>query len=59
MCTICKGTFHPAAYDFHHLDPKEKDFNIALNLNYEECLEELKKCILICSNCHRELHATP
>lgn len=59
ICTICKGIFHPAAYDFHHLNPKEKDFNIALNLNYEDCLEELKKCILVCSNCHRELHATP
>jgi hypothetical protein len=46
-------------FDFHHQDPSEKDFDIgsALNKRWEETKEELKKCILLCSNCHRLEHS--
>jgi len=46
-------------FKFHHLDPKEKDFNPSRLKKYSfddrvKC--ELDKCILVCSNCHREIH---
>lgn len=45
------------ALDFHHLDPDKKDFTISNgNFKLKEAIEESKKCILICANCHRELH---
>lgn len=47
-------------YDFHHLDPSKKDFSIAKLLSgrtWAKIAEELKKCVMICSNCHRIRHA--
>jgi hypothetical protein len=57
-CSKCELTFHPAAYDFHHLDPNEKDFNPCnlLTCSIKRIKEELDKCVLLCSNCHRILH---
>lgn len=45
--------------DFHHTDPSEKEFNIGnlKNSGSKSMLEkEIKKCIVLCSNCHRDLH---
>src|SRR5260221_325425 len=45
--------------DFHHLDPKTKLFCIStasVRISTERILEEIKKCIVLCSNCHRKLH---
>ena len=44
--------------DFHHIDPKEKDFTIAesTRAKFETIKTELDKCIVLCSNCHREFH---
>jgi hypothetical protein len=51
---ICYRSLH-----FHHL--KDKKFNIAGALcrpkNISDMLEEIKKCILLCGNCHGELHS--
>lgn len=49
----CKRSLH-----FHHIDPTTKSINLAdVNLYKESILiEELKKCVLICANCHGELH---
>lgn len=45
------------ALEFHHLDPNKKDFTISNDhFKLDEAVEESKKCILICANCHRELH---
>jgi len=61
-CQICGYNKCLAALEFHHKDPKEKLFNVmdALwslkGVKKEQAYEEAKKCILICSNCHRELH---
>lgn len=45
------------ALEFHHLDPTQKDFTISNDhFKLEEAVKESKKCILICSNCHKELH---
>lgn len=46
------------AFDFHHKNPMEKDDTIK-NLwgkTWPVILKEIEKCILLCSNCHRELH---
>lgn len=59
-CTVCKNTYHHAAFDFHHLDPSKKKFSITdkiQNLSFEELIKETKKCILLCVNCHRIEHA--
>jgi len=44
--------------DFHHIDPSTKKYNISNNPNIkiETLQEELKKCICLCANCHREFH---
>lgn len=59
-CEICGYNKCIAALDFHHLDPKEKDFGIAQSSSYKNMnilKSEIDKCILVCANCHREIHA--
>jgi NMD protein affecting ribosome stability and mRNA decay len=57
-CEQC-GFNHPAALDFHHIDPSQKKFGISSNKhNKEEILDEIKKCKVLCSNCHRIKHAS-
>ena len=45
-------------FDFHHLDPDEKEFKPAalMSRHWDNIIEELDKCILLCSNCHRIEH---
>ena len=48
------------ALEFHHLDPSQKDFGISskgYTRSWDKVKEELDKCILVCSNCHREIHS--
>lgn len=58
-CQICGYDRCINALEFHHLNPDEKDFGIA-SKGYTRSLEtnkkEVDKCILVCSNCHREIH---
>ena len=47
----------PAAYDFHHNDPGEKDFGIGgKSWSYERLKTEADKCTLVCCRCHSEIH---
>lgn len=56
-CEICGYSKSLRALEFHHKDPSEKDFNISKFLKIDEkVLNELEKCMLVCSNCHAELH---
>jgi hypothetical protein len=57
-CEKCGYNKSIWAFDFHHLNPKEKDFTISayLVLGWDKIKLELNKCILLCANCHRELH---
>lgn len=58
-CEDCGGVFHPCVYDFHHLDPSEKEFNLGNILKRKDfsiVKKELDKCALLCSNCHRMRH---
>ena len=58
-CSICGYDRCINAFDFHHLDPQQKDFSISGNCNraWDKVKAELDKCIIVCSNCHREIHA--
>ena len=44
--------------DFHHKDPKEKDRAVSHfhGCSWDKILKEIKKCIVLCANCHREKH---
>ena len=58
-CADCKQTYPWGVYDLHHLDPSTKLFSISSGLrdySTETVLEESKKCVLLCSNCHRLRH---
>lgn len=59
-CCVCGYSKYYGALEFHHIDPTLKDFTIANSarkvLN-NKIKEELDKCILLCSNCHKEIHA--
>jgi DNA-binding CsgD family transcriptional regulator len=57
-CEKCGYNKCITALEFHHTDPKEKDFHISSNMNkaWDKVKKELDKCILVCSNCHREIH---
>ena len=59
-CAICGYNDCVDALDFHHTNPKDREFNVkvgSLNKNEELIVNELNKCILLCSNCHREIHS--
>lgn len=57
-CTKCGYKKCLAALEFHHLDPSKKDITPAkvLNRSWENIKKEIDKCILLCSNCHKEEH---
>ena len=65
ICSVCGYNKCISALEFHHLNPEEKDFNFSRKpiLNWEILKQELDKCILVCSNCHKEIeslkHTTP
>lgn len=57
-CQKCKGVFNLAAYDFHHIGKKEADpSHLIANASVEKIAQEIKKCVLLCANCHRTEHA--
>ncbi len=56
-CGIC-GYNKTEILQFHHVEPKEKTFTMSSSTNHtwEVFVEEAKKCILVCPNCHMEIH---
>ena len=55
-CKDCGGKFHHSVYDFHHLDPNEKDINPSAAFSRKNWKSEIDKCVLLCANCHRLRH---
>lgn len=59
-CSSCGYCKNIAALEFNHLDTSKKSFNIdsrkLSNTNESVLLNEVEKCNLLCSNCHREYH---
>ena len=57
-CQCCGYNRCIRALEFHHLDPSQKDFTISgKSKSFEMLKKEADKCILVCSNCHKEIHA--
>ena len=58
-CQCCGYNKYVGALEFHHINSEEKDFGISAKgytRSWERVKEELDKCILVCANCHREIH---
>lgn len=59
QCQICGYKKCNRALSFHHKDPSKKDFGLSaegLTRSWEKTKAELDKCILVCANCHMEIH---
>lgn len=60
-CQCCGYDKCHQALAFHHIDPSIKGMafgSIRANpKRWDSVVEELKKCILVCHNCHSEIHA--
>jgi Zn finger protein HypA/HybF involved in hydrogenase expression len=58
-CSICGYRRHLGALTFHHLDPSKKRFEIARGhtRSWDALVAEVRKCVVLCENCHREVHA--
>lgn len=56
----CGYSANLAALKFHHTEPTRKSFSLDLralsNRKWPKVLVEARKCILVCSNCHKEIH---
>ena len=58
-CMFCSYSKCIDALDFHHVDEDEKSFGLAkdgLTRSWKKIRKELDKCVMVCANCHRELH---
>ena len=59
-CCICGFDSFPQALQFHNVNPQEKSFGItdsnSVTKALEKQLEEMRKCVLVCANCHRGIH---
>lgn len=61
-CNKCGYNRCLDALCFHHLDASKKSFQVSTaiasgNKSHRQIMSEIKKCILICSNCHFESHS--
>lgn len=57
-CQVCGYNRCNEALEFHHLNPKEKDFSLSSQHKSIELLKkEADKCVLLCCRCHREVHS--
>ena len=57
-CCQCGYSKCMRALEFHHTNPQEKDFEFHNFKDYsmDKLRVEMKKCIVVCSNCHKEIH---
>lgn len=58
-CANCGYSRCIKALEFHHIDESKKDFGIShkgYTRSWERVKLELDKCIILCANCHREIH---
>ena len=58
-CALCGYKKSTRALGFHHLDPSTKEFGLShrgFTRSWEKTKVELDKCILLCANCHMEVH---
>lgn len=61
-CCICNFNTTYSALHFHHINAKAKKDMISKIIDYGdyyEILVELKKCVILCANCHAMYHTSP
>lgn len=59
-CVLCGYDRCPWALDLHHVDESRKEFGLSMDgmtRSWEKVRKEADKCVLVCANCHREVHA--
>jgi hypothetical protein len=58
-CSVCGYARCKHALEFHHVDGTHKDFIVSARwtISFEKLKNEIAKCVLLCANCHREVHA--
>jgi transposase len=59
-CALCGYDRHVGALEFHHLDPADKRFSLShmgTARSLERARDEVRKCVLLCANCHAEVEA--
>src|SRR6266496_875797 len=66
-CQVCGYSKCMRALEFHRVDPNTKRFNISssdtIDLGvvwaraWDSIVREIRKCVLVCSNCHREIES--
>lgn len=59
QCLICSEK-ETCCLDLHHVNPSEKERNVSDVLKFwswERLMSEIEKCVVVCSNCHRKIHA--
>lgn len=57
-CVRCGYHKYDGALQMHHVDPsvKDREWTQLRNAGWERILEEIAKCVLLCANCHCEMH---
>ena len=58
-CSVCGYKRCQRALEFHHLNGTEKEWDVGIGSGWRskaKLRRELEKCILVCANCHREIH---
>jgi 5-methylcytosine-specific restriction endonuclease McrA len=59
-CVLCGYSRYAGALQFHHVDPAEKSFALSsrgLARSLAKARAEMRKCVLLCANCHAEVEA--
>jgi 5-methylcytosine-specific restriction endonuclease McrA len=59
-CLLCGYSKCSESMEFHHPNSLEKGFGISekgYTRGWEKVKKELDKCVMLCANCHREVHA--
>lgn len=58
-CCLCGYNRCIDALEFHHKNPHQKEFKLGSGntMSWKDYKNEALKCILVCSNCHKEIHS--
>lgn len=58
VCAKCLGSFPDYVFEFHHVVPEEKEHTPSklFMLSDSKIEQELAKCVMVCSNCHKIIH---
>jgi hypothetical protein len=57
-CILCGYNKCNSSLHFHHIDPNTKEFEVTERIrSFEKMKKESDKCVILCANCHGEVHA--